>query len=40
MSTITKPTNVSTMFIYYPKEEIKKQMEDEKEFYFASYLER
>ena len=35
MGTIKIPTS-----IYFPIEEIKKQMEEEKEFYFASYLER
>lgn len=33
------PWNESMESLHFPIEEIKKQMEDEKEFYFASYLE-
>ncbi len=34
------PDNEVIESLYLPIEEIKRQMEDDKEFYFVSYLER
>lgn len=34
------PENEVIESLYFPIEEIKRQIEDDKEFYFASYLER